>query len=55
MDSLVGQTLDGKYQIRNVLGSGGMGTVFLAVHIGTRRPVAVKVINPQLMEQPDHL
>ena len=47
----IGQTLDGKYQIERELGRGGMGTVYLAVHIGTERHVAVKIIAPQFMER----
>lgn len=50
---LVGQTLDGKYKIERELGRGGMGTVYLATHLGTERPVAVKVIAPQFMERPE--
>jgi serine/threonine protein kinase len=48
-----GQTVDGKYQIERELGRGGMGTVYLATHIGTERPVAVKIIAPQFMERPE--
>ena len=44
MEQLIGQTLDGKYWLENQLGKGGMGTVYLATHIHTRRHVAVKVI-----------
>lgn len=47
----VGQTLDGKYHIERELGRGGMGTVYLATHLGTERPVAVKIIAPQFMER----
>ncbi len=50
-ESLIGQTVDGKYRIERQLGKGGMGTVYLATHIGTERPVAVKVIAPQFMER----
>ena len=48
---LVGEKLDGKYQIERELGRGGMGTVYLATHLGTERPVAVKVIVPQFMQR----
>ncbi|MBK6749776.1 MAG: serine/threonine protein kinase [Pyrinomonadaceae bacterium] len=46
-----GQTLDGKYHIERELGRGGMGTVYLATHLGTERPVAVKIIAPQFMQR----
>jgi serine/threonine protein kinase len=45
--NLVGQVLDGKYRIERQLGKGGMGAVYLATHLGTDRPVAIKVIMPQ--------
>jgi len=53
MDSLdfTGQTLDGKYQVTRELGRGGMGTVYLANHLGTERPVAIKIISPQYMQK----
>jgi serine/threonine protein kinase len=46
---LIGQVLDGKYQLDKQLGQGGMGTVYRATHLGTKRPVALKVIAPQFM------
>ena len=48
---LISQTLDGKYQMMRELGRGGMGAVYLATHLGTERPVAVKVIAPQFMQR----
>ncbi len=51
LPDLIGETLDGKYQMTRELGRGGMGTVYLATHLGTERPVAVKVIAPQFMRR----
>src|SRR5215204_7660775 len=53
LSDLVGQTLDSKYHVERELGRGGMGTVYLATHLGTERPVAVKVIAPQFMQRPE--
>lgn len=41
---MLGQTMDGKYQIVRLLGQGGMGAVYEAAHTGTGRRVALKVI-----------
>ena len=49
LERLVGQILDEKYKMEKLLGQGGMGAVFLATHLGTGRPVALKVISPQFM------
>ncbi len=46
---ITGHYIDGKYRIDRELGRGGMGTVYLATHLGTERPVAVKVISPEYM------
>ena len=53
--NIVGQTLDGKYKIEKELGKGGMGAVFLSTHVGTERPVAVKVIVPEFMERAEFI
>lgn len=46
-----GTLIDNKYRIERLLGKGGMGAVYLAMHEGTDRPVALKVIAPQYMLQ----
>src|SRR2546422_11765547 len=43
------QVLDEKYRLERLLGRGGMGAVYLAVHLGTERYVALKLITPQFM------
>jgi eukaryotic-like serine/threonine-protein kinase len=45
---LVGQILDGRYEIVRLLGRGAMGSVYLARQVRLDRPVAVKVLNPDL-------
>src|ERR1051326_1735157 len=58
MPSLIelgGQVLDGKYRIDKQLGQGGMSAVYLATHLGTERPVALKVIAPQFMAHPEFI
>ena len=48
LESLPGVVLDQKYRIERQLGEGSMGAVFRAIHLGTTRPVAIKVIAPKL-------
>ena len=48
---IIGQTIDDKYKIERELGKGGMGTVYLATHVGTERAVALKIIAPQFMKR----
>ena len=46
--SLVGSTLDGRYDLVAHLATGGMGAVFRARHVHLRKDVAVKVLRPDL-------
>jgi serine/threonine protein kinase/ankyrin repeat protein len=47
-DGMIGRLLDGKYEVEELCGRGGMGAVYRATHVGTGRRVAVKVIAPEL-------
>ncbi|HYG79543.1 MAG TPA: serine/threonine-protein kinase [Pyrinomonadaceae bacterium] len=49
LERYIGEVLDGKYRIEKLLGQGGMGAVYFAVHLGTERPVALKIIAPEFM------
>lgn len=40
----VPQIIAGRFKIEREIGTGGMGTVYLATHLGLERPVAVKII-----------
>ena len=48
-ERIIGDVIDDKYRIIKLIGLGGMGAVYLAVHEGTGRLVALKVITPELM------
>jgi len=45
--SWVGRIIDGRYRIRELLGEGGMGAVYIAEHLSLRKQVAFKVIRPE--------
>jgi serine/threonine protein kinase len=45
-------TMLGKYQIVCRLGSGGMGSVYEAIHTGIAKPVAVKTLSTRLASEP---
>jgi eukaryotic-like serine/threonine-protein kinase len=49
---LVGQVLDGRYRLDDLLGQGGMGAVFRGYQLAMERRVAVKVLRPHLVGDP---
>jgi serine/threonine-protein kinase len=51
--ALTGRVLDGRYEVRDVIGQGAMGTVYRAWQVRLRRMVALKVPRPELLEHPE--
>ena len=54
-DDLIGHTLNDRYKILEQLGSGGMGTVYLAEHVLINKRVAIKVLSPSHARKPDEV
>jgi serine/threonine-protein kinase len=51
--SRVGGIVAGKYRLERLLGVGGMGAVYEAVHIGVERRFAVKIMKREAADAPD--
>ncbi|HET6862962.1 MAG TPA: serine/threonine-protein kinase [Pyrinomonadaceae bacterium] len=49
----VPQFIAGRFRIEREIGTGGMGTVYLATHLGLDRPVAVKIIKREFAGDSD--
>ncbi len=52
MDAMLGRVL-GNYELVEKLGSGGMGSVYRGVHKALQQPRAVKLLRPDLANDPD--
>jgi serine/threonine protein kinase len=52
-DMDVPQFIAGRFRIEREIGTGGMGTVYLATHLGLERPVAVKIIRREFAGDAD--
>ena len=48
-----GQLFAGRYQINRLIRAGGMGAVYEGVHKDTRRRVAIKVMRPEIIGNPE--
>lgn len=47
-DPLLGTVVDNRYRVLERIADGGMSTVYKALHVTLERPVALKVLHPQL-------
>ena len=52
MDKLIGKVLDGRYTIREIIGTGGMSVVYKAEDSLEDRYVAVKVLKEEFVNEP---
>jgi eukaryotic-like serine/threonine-protein kinase len=52
-DQAIGRVLGGKYRIEGFLKRGGMGSVYRGTHIFLKKPVAIKLIRPELVTSQD--
>ena len=55
MRDLVGECLSGRYRVISRLAGGGMGEVYRGHDLLLDRPIAVKVLQPSLAADPEHL
>ena len=46
--NLSGRTFAGRYRLQNIVGTGGSGSVYLAVDLSLDRQVAVKVLHTKI-------
>ena len=51
-DSLVGTVISGRFRVEDLIGQGGMGKVYRARHLALERTVVLKMLKPQLLEDP---
>lgn len=49
----IGRIIDGRYRILQLIGRGGMGSVYKAEHVGIRRIVALKLLHSSLAQLPE--
>ena len=52
-EAWIGELIDGRYRVLELLGEGGMGAVFVAEHTGLGKRVALKLVRPEFAEDPD--
>ena len=53
LSGVIGQVLDSRYEVKKLIGEGGMGRVYLAEHVDIGKQVAVKILHPVYGRMPD--
>lgn len=51
----LGDVIRGKYRITGKLGEGGMGVVFQALHVEIDARVAMKILRPEMLDDPENV
>jgi serine/threonine-protein kinase len=52
-DSRIGTLLGDHYRVIEKLGAGGMGTVYLVLHVNLKKKFAAKILHPESADQPE--
>ena len=50
----IGQLIAGRFRVEGLIGSGGIGSVYRAIQEPLDRPVALKMLRPDVSESPDN-
>ena len=53
IESLIGVTLGGRYEVEEQIGEGGMGLVYRGKHVAIDKPIAIKVLRDSFTERED--
>lgn len=54
-DALIGQVLDARYEVLELVGAGAMGALYRGKHLVLDRPVAIKLMHTNLTESDKHI
>lgn len=55
MDKYVGKKLDGRYEIQELIGVGGMATVYRAIDTKNKRDVAIKILKDEFLKNSEFI